>query len=77
MIAEILKNRTWKQKFSIKNRNCYISGKSLWMKTSYRGRKTIRGLLSSNKDINDDIWISVDQYNNLSTEYSKLKVFLI
>ena len=60
-----LKNRDWSLRFSLLNRMCYISGKSLQYCLAYRGRKSISGLLTSHKKYNDDIWISPSEYLKL------------
>lgn len=63
MIQQILNNRSWEKRISCRKRSCYISGKNIWLKKAYRGRKSIQYLLSKNRCIYDDIWISEEQYD--------------
>jgi len=71
MFTQILKNRSWKLKLSIKKRVCYISGESLCFKFSYRGRKYISTFLNGHKPIVDDIWLSKKQF---LSNYSRNKI---
>jgi len=60
-----LKNRSWSLRFSFSNRVCYISGKPLQYCLAYRGRKPIKSILSSHKNVHDDIWLSQREYLKL------------
>ena len=62
MLKRILSNRTWDLKFSLKKRNCYITGDSLWLTWAYRGRRYITSFISGNKPVVDDIWLSKEQF---------------
>jgi hypothetical protein len=64
-----LNNRSWFIGFSFKKRVCYVSGQDITWKKAYVGRKKLTNLISKNKPINDDIWISTKSFQNLCYSY--------
>lgn len=67
IIVNTLKHRSWDHKFSILNRKCYITGKCLWLKWCFRGRKPTTNIMCRNKIINDDIWLSSEQFLHINS----------
>jgi len=63
MLDKILKDRFWSHQFSFLKRRCYITGKPLRFKWGYRGRKKIWfPVLLGGNSLNDDIWLSTEEY---------------
>ena len=62
MIPKILSGRHWSLRLSLCRRYCYLSGDSLWLKLSYRGRKQIYAMAYGPYLLNDDIWLSQNEY---------------
>jgi|APGre2960657373_1045057.scaffolds.fasta_scaffold54397_2 hypothetical protein len=61
----ILDNREWSLQLSFNKRCCYLSGKNLWFKLAYRGRKKIWSIIDNGRQMNDDIWLSDIEYHNM------------
>lgn len=62
----VLKNRYWVLKFSFFSRRCYISGDILRFQWCYRGRKKVwYPIVGGGNYLNDDIWISQNEYLTL------------
>lgn len=62
---KILKDRVWNLHFSFLNRHCYISGQNIKWGWAYRGRKKIFNPFISKYYLNDDIWITQNEYLKL------------
>lgn len=60
---KFLNNRTWYKSFSFKKRRCYVTGEDITWKFARVGRKEVKHLLSKNKPVYDNLWISEESFN--------------
>lgn len=59
-VEPFLKKRDWELRFCWFNRKCEESGRNLWLKYAYRGRKTFRA--GDNYFITNDKWLDKTEF---------------